>query len=363
MRNANRRVLCATGVVASLLALGGCRYLADDEGIFVNPRDDYLQAKVGTELDVPPELTDERIVDSWPIPDVPDAAAAKNYPGEPPRPEVFVGSDIDAVKIQKLGERSWIVLPDAPEQVWPLIKQFLADNGVAIGREDAPAGFIESRWFVIADRDYDDVVRTAIRSGEREGDTEGGSIPSRYRVQFRVERGIRRGSTEVHVGHERVRGNETELAAALPQVQAEMTAKLADYFALGAAEAVSMVGRGIASESKAQVIKNANGYPSLRLNVDFDRAWATVGQALERAEVDVAEKNRDAATFRALFSTGDAAGWLKRLARRGRDGNVVVLIHVAREDERVVVRVMDETGAPLPVELAEQVLLTLREFA
>ena len=361
MRNANRGVLGAIGVLALLLALDGCRYLADDEGIFVNRRDDYLAAKVGAQLDVPPELTDVRIVDSWPIPDVPDAATAKNYPGEPPRPEVFVGSDIDAVKIQKLGDRSWVVLPDAPEQVWPLIKQFLADNGVAVGREDAPAGVIESRWFVIADRDYDDVVRAAIRTGQRDGDAVGGSIPSRYRVQFRVERGIRRGSTEVHVGHERVRGNETALAPELPQIQSEVTAKLADYFALGAAEAVSMVGRDIASESKAQVVKNADGYPSLRLNVDFDRAWATVGQALERAEVDVVERDRDAATFRALFSTGDA-GWLKRLSRRG-GGNVVVLIHVAREAERVVVRVMDEAGAPLPVELAEQVLLTLREFA
>ena len=360
MRDANRRVLGAVGVLALLLALDGCRYLADDEGIFVNRRDDYLQAQVGRQLDVPPELTDARIVDTWPIPDVPDATAAKNYPGEPPRPEVFVGSDIDAVKIQKLGDRSWVVLPDAPEQVWPLIKQFLADNGVAVGREDAPAGVIESRWFVIADRDYDDVVRAAVRTGQREGDADGGSIPSRYRVRFRVERGIRRGSTEVHVGHERVRGNETALAPALPQVQSEVTTKLADYFALGVAGAVSMVGRDIASESKAQVVKNADGYPSLRLNVDFDRAWATVGQALQRAEVDVAERDRDAATFRALFSTGDA-GWLKRLRRDG--GAVVVLIHVVREDERVVVRVMDEAGAPLPVELAEQVLLTLREFA
>ena len=360
MRDANRRVLGAVGVLALLFALDGCRYLADDEGIFVNRRDDYLQAQVGRQLDVPPELTDARIVDSWPIPDVPDAAAAKNYPGEPPRPEVFVGSDIDAVKIQKLGDRSWVVLPDAPEQVWPLIKQFLADNGVAVGREDAPAGVIESRWFVIADRDYDDVVRAAIHTGQREGDADSGSIPNRYRVRFRVERGIRRGSTEVHVGHERVRGNETALAPALPQVQAEVTTKLADYFALGVAGAVSMVGRDIASESKAQVVKNADGYPSLRLDVDFDRAWATVGQALQRAEVEVAERDRDAATFRALFSTGDA-GWLKRLRRDG--GAVVVLIHVAREDERVVVRVMDEAGAPLPVELAEQVLLTLREFA
>lgn len=342
---------------ALLLTLDGCRYLADDEGIFVNRRDDYLTAEVGRTLEVPPDLTGARIVDSWPIPDAQGSGAEKNYPGEPPRPEVFVGSDMDAVKIQRLGERSWIVLPDPPAQVWPLIKQFLADNGVPISREDAPGGIIESDWIVVADREHDDVVRTAIRSGQRES----AAAPSRYRVRFRVERGIRRGATEVHVDHERIVDGEQNLAPALAPVQSEVTAKLADYFAHGVAEAVSMVGREIAAESKAELVKNAGGYPSLRLNVDFDRAWATVGQALERAEVVIAERDRDAARYSAVFSAGGKAGWLKRLRRGG--GDVVVVIHLVREQERVVVRVMDDAGAALPVELAEQVLLTLREFA
>ena len=348
--------------VALLPALEGCRYLADDEGIFVNRRDDYLNAEVGAPLRIPPELTEVRILDSWPIPDVRGSDAATNYPQGPPRPEVFVGSDVDAVKIQKLGERSWVVLPDAPEQVWPLIKQFLAENGVRTGREDAPAGVIESAWVVIADRDYDDVMRAAIRSGARAGGPDVAATPTRYRVQFRVERGIRRGSTEVHIDHERIVGTETAAAAPLPAVQSELTARLADFFAHGVAEAVSMVGRDIASASKAQVVKNANGYPSLRLNVDFERAWATVGQALERADVDVAERDRDAAIYRAVFTAGGKARWLKRLVSgRGRDA--VVVIHLAREGDAVVVRVQDETGAPVAVELAEHVLLTLREFA
>lgn len=355
---------CAVGALAGalLLTLAGCRYLGDDEGIFVDRRDDYLHAEVGAPLALPPELTEARIVDSWPIPDVGESGTAANYPDDPPRPEVFVGSDVDAVKIQKLGERSWVVLPDAPEQVWPLIKQFLAENGVRAGREDAPAGIIESAWIVVANREYDDVLRAAIRSGERES-VEDTSTPSRYRVRFRVERGIRRGSTEVHVGHERIRGDEVDPAAELPAVQAELTARLADYFAHGVAEAVSMVGREIAAESKAQVVKGANGYPSLRLNVDFDRAWATVGQALERAEVEVAGRDRDAAIYRAVFPTGGEGGWLKRLVPGGSGRDAVVVIHLAREGEGVLVRVQDEAGAPVAVELAEQVLLTLREFA
>ena len=357
--------------LAAALTLPGCRYLADDRGIFVNPRDDYLDAQVGEPLAMPPDLDDERIADSWPIPKVSVDDAAKNYPKAPPRPEVFVGGDIDAVKIQKLGPRSWIVLPDAPEQAWPLVKDFLAENGVAVGREDVPTGLVESAWMVIADRDYDDVVRTAIAKGQREAadggraDDAGAALPpTRYRLRFRVERGIRRGSTEVHVEHDRIVGIGSEASPGFSQVEANVTARLADYFAAKVAATVSMAGRAIAAESKAQIVKDAAGYPSLRLNVDFDRAWATVGQALQRAEIEVAEADRDAAVFRALFPTSGKGGWLKRLVPGGkRRANAAVIIRLDADAERVRVSVTAADGGPLAVALAERVLLTLREYA
>ena len=375
--NAPRRARLALPLgLAAAVTLAGCRYLADDRGIFVNPRDDYLDAEVGAPLTMPPDLDDEHIADSWPIPEVRPDDTAKNYPKAPPRPEVFVGGDIDAVKIQKLGPRSWIVLPDAPEQAWPLVKDFLAENGVAVGREDVPSGLVESAWMVIADRDYDDVVRTAIATGQREGaGGEGASgadsaaaadalPPTRYRLRFRVERGIRRGSTEVHVEHDRIVGVGNEPSPGFSQVEANVTAGLADYFAAKVAATVSMAGRAIVAESKAQIVKDADGYPSLRLSVDFDRAWATVGQALERAEIEVAEADRDAAVFRAVFPTSGKRGWLKRLIPGGERGaNAAVIIRLDADSERVRIRVTAADGGPLALELAEQVLLTLREYA
>ena len=367
------RLSASLALVALSLVSTSCRYLRDDEGIFVDPRDDYLEAQVGEPLTIPPDMTNARIVDSWPIPEVRAGDAAKNFPEGPPRPEVFVGGNTDAVKIQKLGDRSWVVLPDAPEQVWPLIKQFLAENGVAVARENAPTGLVESAWIVIVDRDYEDVVRGTIAEGQREAASnrpaaqagaENSAPPaSRYRLRFHVERGIRRGSTEVHVSHDRIVGVGTELSAGVAEVGAKLTAKLADYFAHELAGTVSMVGRAIASESKAQVVKDAGGYPSLRLNVDFDRAWATVGQALQRAEVEVAESNRAEAVYRAVFPTGGKIGWLKRMVPGGHADNAVVTIRLAAEGERVIVSVQAEDGRPLAVELAERVLLTLRDFA
>ena len=277
------------------------------------------------------------------------------------------------MKIQRLGEKSWIVIADAPEQIWPLIKQFLADNGIDIGREDSSGGVIESAWIVVTDQDYDDVVRTAVREGmrkHRDGEeSSANSIPpGRDRMLFRIERGIRRNSTEVHVDHQRALGTGDEIAPPVAEVQAEVVAKLAEYFAHGVVgTSVSLVGRDVAAEDKAQLIKDESGYPSMRLNVGFDRAWATIGQALERAEIPVLAADRETAAYQATFPTAGRRGWLKRIVPGGEDGrDTPVTIRIERTenaDDSVVVRVGTPDGEPLAAELAEDVLLTLREFA
>ena len=363
-----RKAIALTAAVL-VLVLTGCRYLGDDRGLFVDARDDYLDARPSKPLVVPDDLSGVRIEDTWPIPDVANPeAAAKVFPTQAPRPEILVGQDLDAIKIQKLGERSWIVLGDSPAQVWPMVKQFLADNGVGLGSEDPPEGIIESEWVVVADRDYDDVVRTAIRDGRRNRVEAGGETvePGRDRVRFRVERGIRRGSSEVHISHLRAVGLSDDESPAVLEVETEVIAKLAEYFAHGVTQvSVSMVGRDIAARSKAEIIRDDDGYPSLYLNVGFERAWATVSQALERAEIKVQETNVDDAVVRAVFPTAGPRSWLKRVVPGGESGvNAEVAIRVQRDgDDRIVVSVEEIAGGRTTPELAEEVLITLREFA
>ena len=336
--------------------------LRDDSGLFVDPTDDYVQAETSKTLLVPEDMADS-VGDTWPIPDIVELPTAKTYAKEVPRPKFFAGRNLDEIKIQKLGEKSWIVLADAPELVWPLVKQFLADSGVAIEREDAPAGIVESDWFGV-DAATNDTLRTAVREGlaqsEQGSATEGSWLD---RVQVRIERGIRLGSTEVHVVHSR-RSAATD-AAAVPEVEVELIKELADYIAQGVAVAsVSMVGREIASVSKARIVED-DGVPTLVLNLEFDRAWATVDQALERAELEVTHSDRDRGSFRAVIHAVDERGFLARILPGGADAGSAqaVTIHLRTVDDGVVIEVQDDAGQPVARELAEEVLLTLREFA
>ena len=85
--------------------------------------------------------------------------------------------------------------------------------------------------------------------------------------------------------------------------------------------------------------------------------------ALERAEMEVTEADRDTATIRTVLRAEAKPGFFARVLSRGDGGGTAVTLHLRERDDGVVVEVRDAGGQPVPRELAEQVLLTLREFA
>ena len=358
------RAGCAAAVLtAGMLASTGCRVFRDDAGFFVDPRDDYVEATVGDPLKVPAGM-ESSVGDTWPIPDIVEQLTAKTYADEVPRPRLLAGSSTDQIKIQKLGDKSWIVLADAPEQIWPLVRQLMEDSGVGVAREDPPAGILETDWFTVAP-DASDLLRTAVGTGlsQQEQPVEGRWLD---RVLLRIERGIRVGSSEVHVVHYRTKSERDGAidTSTVPEVEGELITQIADYLAQGVAlSPVSMVGREIASERKARIVEDESGAPTLVLHIGFDRAWATVDGALERAEVEVVEADRDNATFHAVLRAETRPGFFARIfSGRDSQGTPVTLL-LQQRDDGVVVEVRDAGGRPVPRDVAEHVLLTLREYA
>ena len=157
------RFLCGLAVAA---VVAGCGWWGSEERLAYP----YLVAQPGDELEVPSDLAGVTIEDTWPIPEIDDHPLARVYPGDAPRPEIFVGrEDRDAVKIQRLGERRWVVVADPPELVWPVVKQFLTDASVNIAGEDPPQGVIDGGWLDIAGATQDDIIRSSLRTAREEG--------------------------------------------------------------------------------------------------------------------------------------------------------------------------------------------------
>ena len=365
------------------LLVAGCGWFSDDKGFFVNPTDDYIDARQGPGLVIPEDL-DQTVEDPFPIPAIPEQQKARFYPGRPPLPGTIYASDNrDEIRIQRLGERIWLVVPEPPSTVWPKIKQFLADNGVAVGSEAPANGRITTEWLAIADEPYRDVVRTVLR--EARSEEPGGRFSGRERLLLRVEQGVRELTSEIHVRHQSDRGaivnpdaivDLEPVISDLVPVERDFLNELGAYIAARVAEqTVSMVAFDIAGQEKAEIGRDPAGNPVLLLHLDAERAWATLDQALEAAAVDVIELDRVAGTCLVHIPetafTGPVSeqrrGFFSRLNPFGgtrSEAATDILLRVRQEEaRRHAITAHSVNGEPVSDDYRQQVLTLIREYA
>lgn len=358
------------------LWLCGCGWLSDDKGIFVDRRDDYLDAKPGPQLVVPDDLEKERLQDPFPIPPVPSQPNEAFYPDRPPLPDTIYSNDNrDEVRIQRINERRWLVIPEAPTTVWPKLKQFLAENGVSVAAEAPSRGRINTDWLV-TDGENRDVVRQVLNNNRP-------STPSvvmlgQDRLLLGVERGMRPRTTEVHVRHENdaVQIPSTGVAdlasvtSLNTAVEQDFLNELGAYIAAKVSEqTVSMVAQEIGTQPKAEMIRDANGQPALQFNLDIERSWATVGQSLSNASVEVVEFDVSQRTYDILVSEAtfigdeEGPGFFGRLFSFGDDEVKRLRLHLQANARHHELSVTDTDEQVVERELAQRVLILVREFA
>ena len=358
-----------------LAALAGCGWFADDEGFFVNRGDDYIDARQGPELVVPEDL-DPIPADPFPIPSLPAQRNAKFYPGRTPLPDAIYAMDNrDEIRMQRLGDRIWLVVPEPPTTVWPKIKQFFAENGIGIAAEQPGRGWLATEWLPLDAEGYRDVVRATLlelRAAEPE-------MRGRDRLLLRVEQGLRELSTEVQIRHQ----NDGEALAdanlpveleavtsRLPGAERAMLNELGAYIAARVAEqTISLVAQEIAGQEKAALGRDEAGRPVLRLRVSEARTWATLQQALANAQVEVLDIDREAGACRvdipeSLFAGTGEPGFFGRIFSSRSDKAAQVLIRVRRLQDGVhELSVQAPDGQPVAEEFGQQVLVLIREHS
>src|SRR5690554_214407 len=127
---------------ALILPLSGCGMFFGDDGWFRNRGGDYLKAD-----NIPPLVLDEDIDRSalgelYPIAPL-TAADIEELPEayEVPRPLPLSANMLEeSVKIQRLGEQTWILMNVAPGEIWPRLRSFLNVNGLTVARADISSG-------------------------------------------------------------------------------------------------------------------------------------------------------------------------------------------------------------------------------
>lgn len=277
--------------VAVLLLTGGCGFLFGDEGIFRDRSGDYRRADAPPPIELPPGLESDSIAEIYAVPEV--TAEPTLDTGETvPRPDPLVAASADQlVRIQRLGDASWVLVAIAPGQLWPQLRSFMNAANISIARMDARAGIIESTYL-----DLQGVERSA-------------------RFRFRVERGVQRGNSELHVLQQYESSDSSWPAQSDDiELEGEMLRGVAQYIANSADTApVSMMAeQSISAQARVTVREDAAGRPYIELELPFDRAWASLARSLERSGFEITDRNRSTGRYYVVYvgdTEDDKGGW------------------------------------------------------
>lgn len=275
------RVAAVLFIFSCVFLTQGCGSFFGDDGLFRDRSEDYKKAPELPVVTLPEGASSQRLREIYVIPAVQDKIVLEGE-FEVPRPAPLVGGGgAEVVRIQKLADQSWALIEVAPGQVWPQVRSFLAAAGMQVTRADARAGVMESNWVTLENQ----------------------SLPSRF--QFRIDQGVQRGTSELHV-LQMSRGAATQDWPARsddPEQAHEMLRAVAQYLADSADTApVSMIAeQGISASGKVALDEAEEGYTFIRLALPYDRAWASLGLALERSAFEVSDRDRSTGTYYATF--------------------------------------------------------------
>jgi len=300
-----RRAACLLSF--ALIALAGCSSV----GEMLEPEKiDYKAAgkasNTGTKLEIPPDLTQSKGDSRYAVGEnTRGTATASSFNSQrsaagakPVEAKVAPSSDpVAGMRVERAGSQRWLVSKQAPDVLWPRIKEFWQESGFLLAVETPEAGVMETDWAENRAKIPQDFIRNTIgkvfdslySTGERD------------KFRTRLER-TPDGGTEIYLSHrgaaEVVTGQMKEKTLwtsrpSDPDLEAEflsrLMARLSNEEKPTLAKA-AVDGAKPAAE-RAKLTKDSAG-SYLAVDESYDRAWRRVGLALDRVGFTVEDRDR-----------------------------------------------------------------------
>lgn len=281
-------------VVIFAVTVSGCTLFPEHKEI------DYKSAGRLPPLDVPPDLITPTTDERYAIPDtVSGSATYSAYArdgviGQNNTSSTLLPMSVQDVYVERSGTQRWLVVPQRPEAVWPIVKEFWQELGFLIKVEIPEAGIMETDWAENRAKIPQDPIRNVL---SRFLDFIY-STAERDKFRTRLER-TEMGTTEVYISHrgmdEVLEGGALNRAIwqprpADPNLEAEMLSRLMMRFGVEEQRArIELAASGTAAQERAYI--DTAGH-ALIVNEAFDRSWRRVGLALDRIGFTVEDRNR-----------------------------------------------------------------------
>jgi outer membrane protein assembly factor BamC len=333
---AQRRLVYAL----ALTSLAGCSSV---NSLIEGDKLDYRSASKApsVSLEVPPDLTQLQRDSRYAVPEAnsgtatastynaalgsrtPVAAAAAG--------NVVAPKAIDDMRIERDGKQRWLVVKQAPEALWPQLKDFWQDNGFLVNVDSPQTGIMETDWAENRAKIPEDILRRTL--GKVLDSLYSTGLRDKFRT--RVERAAD-GTTEIYISHRgaeeivKGKGDQTEgtvwtTRPSDPELEAEFLSRLMTRLGTDANRAKTVVANAQPQQPKAKLIKAAGG-STVQIDEAFDRAWRRVGLALDRVGFTVEDRDRGLGVYFVRYVDQDAdaqkkaeKGFLSRLFSFGSD--------------------------------------------
>ncbi|MEO5732625.1 MAG: outer membrane protein assembly factor BamC [Rubrivivax sp.] len=383
-----RSPVVTIAVLVSLAALAGCSSIG---GLFDGGKAEYRTGGTtrSAGLEVPPDLTQlagesryapQRGVISASATNAAPRAAAEGNPaaGASAVPTVAPIAD-GAIRVQRDGQERWLVVPQAPEQLWPRLQSFWEQRGFILVENNPQVGVMQTEWAENRTKLPDDIIRNSI------GRVLGGLYDTGERDRFRTRIERTPTGSEIYIAHRGLQEIYTNVQKenttwvgrpSDPQLEAEMLSRL--MIALGtdeakartavaaAAPAKDAQARAIPSSSSGSAVGVAASATSLVVEEPFERAWRRVGLALDRSGFTVEDRDRAGGLYYVRYVDPKSVGqegpsWWSKLWGGGKDPQAAVRYRVALKGDgaKTTVTVQDSAGSPETGDNAKRIVALL----
>ena len=361
---------------------------------------DYKSSKSLPPLEVPPDLTRSSVDDAMVVPDVrtggtatySDYSRERSGPGAVRRdvvmpevsqqpahrsptqlasanPQPVLAGGIE-LRVERDGNKQWIVVGDAPARVWPRVRDFWLENGFLIKIEDPRIGIMETDWAENRADIPDDPIRNVLKKFMDFAY----SAATRDKFRIRLEHGKKENTTEIYISHrgvEEVAQGETfvwQPRQSDPELEAEMLKRLAVFFGAEDRKVRRMLAARNNQATRAQLTRDRQGRVSLMVLEDFSRTWRRTGLALDRVGFTVADRDRSRGLYYVQYvdpldDADQPKGWVSKLAfwRGKKKNNEDYLISLIGEGSKTRVVVLNTKGKLDQGKTAGRILALLHE--
>ena len=350
----------------------GCGSTPKPSEVFRDSEADYKSSRTMPPLEVPPDLTTSSMDEAMVVPDT-EAPTGEtvfsNYAGQRSARGAAILPVPDDIRVERDGDKRWLVAPGEPDLYWDRVREFWMENGLVIRMEDPAAGVMETDWA----ENRADIPQGFIRSmlGKVGDFVYSSATRDKFRVRF--ERGVEPDTTEIYISH---RGAEEVEKADVrviweprpsdPELEAVMLTRLMVYLGVAREKAEKMIASKPRRQSRANMIRDADGQVALDLRDDFSRAWRRTGLALDRVGFTVQDRDRSQGLYFVRYvdplkDNEDEGLFSKLFSKEDKPTDVEYQVSLIPEGGMTRVVILDKDGQRDNSDTAGRILSLLHE--